>query len=81
MVWGVYSSTHCDTDANVHTDIHANAYANIYVDADAVPQCLSAAYHEVEGRLTMRFLSIAILLSVALLVTATFPPVAVGQTP
>ena len=73
----MYSSPHCDTDANVHTDIYANAY----VDADTVLQCLYAAYHEVEGRLTMRFLSIAILLFVALLVTATFPPVAVGQTP
>lgn len=85
-----YTNVYANTDAHVHADAHADIHANVYVDTDdhthldahATPLSrLSAAYREVEERLTMRFLSIAILLSVALLVTATFPPVAVGQTP
>ena len=87
LVWGVYSSTHCDTDANVHTDIHANAYANIYVDADdhthvdahTTPLLrLSAAYREVKERLAMRFLTLAILLAAALLVMASLPLLPAG---
>jgi len=80
--------THKDTDANVYADTRADIHANVHVDADdhthidayAVLLCLSAAYHEVKERLTMRFLSLAILITVALLVMASLPPVAVGET-
>ena len=72
--------THRDADANVYTDIHADADDHTHVDAHAAPLCLSAAYREVEGRLTMRFLSFAVLLAVALLVMASLPFIPAGET-
>jgi len=82
----VYADADIHANVYVDTDIHANVYVDTddhtHVDAHtALPLCLSAAYREVKERLAMRFLSIAILLTVAWLVMATFPPVAVGQTP
>ena len=74
--------THRDTDANVYADAHADIHADdhTHVDAHAALLCLSAAYHEVKERLTMRFLSLAILLAVALLVMASLPFIPAGET-
>jgi len=80
LVWGMRGPTHRDADANVYADIHADADDHTHVDAHAALLCLSAAYHEVKERLTMRFLSLAILLAVALLVMASLPFIPAGET-